>query len=155
MWWPQTALQAISAWLHQASDFTDALWRLQDPPRPLQRCLGRHRPCGFLAQPPFAGAHVQFVPSRLAERSRYWWTKCDNYARQKSVPKYSFSKYAFWASGVRTTASTDRAEKGHITRSLSSVPKCPIQEVRRGLASGEGFSAASALGRSTGLPRKP
>jgi hypothetical protein len=65
MWWPQTALQAISAWMHQASDFTDALWRLQDPPRPLQRCLGRHRPCGFLAQPPFAGAHVQFVPSRL------------------------------------------------------------------------------------------
>lgn len=71
MWWPQTALQASSAWLHQASDFTDALWRLQDPLRPLHGCFGRHRPRGFLAQPPFAGAHVQFVPGRLAARSRY------------------------------------------------------------------------------------
>ena len=52
MWWPQTALQDSSAWLHQASDFTDALWRLQDPLRPLHGCLGRHRPCGFLAPPP-------------------------------------------------------------------------------------------------------
>ena len=52
MWWPQTALQDSSAWLHQAIDYTDALWRLQDPLRPLHGCLGRHRPCGFLAPPP-------------------------------------------------------------------------------------------------------
>jgi hypothetical protein len=72
-----------------------------------------------------------------------------------SVPKCSLSKYGFRASGVRTTARVDRAETGLLPRFLSSVLKRPSQEVRRELASGERFSAVSASGQSTGLPRKP
>ena len=65
------------------------------------------------------------------------------------------TKYGFRASGVRTGASADRAETGLLPRFLSSVLKRPSQEVRRELASGERFSAVSAPGQSTGLPRKP
>ena len=71
------------------------------------------------------------------------------------VPKCSLSKYGFRASGVRTRASTGRAETGHLSRFLSSVLKRPSQEVRRERASGERFSAVSAPGQSAGMPRKP
>jgi len=72
-----------------------------------------------------------------------------------AVPRCSLSKYGFRASGVRTGASLDRAETGLLRRFLRSVLKRPSQEVRRELASGERFSAFSALGQSTGLPQKP
>lgn len=74
---------------------------------------------------------------------------------KKSGPKCSLSKYGFRASGVRTRASVHRAETGFLPRFLSSVLKRPSQEVRRELASGERFSAVSAPGQSTGLPRIP
>ena len=69
------------------------------------------------------------------------------------VPKCPLSKYGFRASGVRSTASADRAETGLLPRFLSSVLKRPSQEVRRDLASGERFPVVSALSQSTGLVR--
>ena len=68
------------------------------------------------------------------------------------VPKCSLSKYGFWAIGVRTKASADRAETGFLPMFLSSVLKQPSQEVRREMASGERFSGFSVPGQSTGLP---
>ncbi len=76
-------------------------------------------------------------------------------SRVTAVPKCSLSKYGFQPSGVRTRASAGRAKTGPLPRFLSSVLKRPSQEVRRGRASGERFSAVSAPGQSTGLPQEP
>jgi len=72
-----------------------------------------------------------------------------------AVPKCSLSKHGFWASGVRTGATADRAETRLLPRFLSSVLKRPSQEVRRELTSGERFSGFSASGQPTGLLQKP
>jgi len=108
----------------------------QVPPGPdnRQRCLPRQKCRGLIEAAP----HPTCCPSAIQRR-----TEC------------SLSKYGFRASGVRTGASADRAETGLRPRFLSSVPKRPSQEVRRELASRERFSAVSATGQSTGLPRKP
>ena len=88
----------------------------------------------------------------LASASRPCLPQC---CRPKCVPKCSLSKYGFRASGVRTSASAHRAKTGLLPRFLSSVLKCPSQEVRRELASGERFSGFSGSCQSTGLHRKP
>ncbi len=96
------------------------------------------------------GAALQAAPTVTAVRPR---TNASCW--RISVPKFSLSKYGFRASGVRTTANGDRAETGLLPRFLSSVLQRPSQQVRRKLASGERFSAVSAPGQSTALPRKP
>ena len=96
------------------------------------------------------GAALQAAPTVIAVRPR-----SNASCWRISVPKCSLPKYGFRASGVRTTANGDRAETGPLPGFLSSVLKRPSQEVRREMGSGERFSAFSALGQSTGLPRKP
>ena len=73
----------------------------------------------------------------------------------RAVPACSLSKYGLRASGVRTSASADRAETGFLPRFLRSVLERPSQEVRRELASGERFPAVSASCQSTGPRRNP
>ena len=99
--------------------------------------------------------HFPFIPQNHVGVDRANGVPAARAGFAISVPKCSLSKYGFQASGVRTTASADRAETGLLPRFLSSVLKCPSQEVRRELASGERFLAVSAYCQSTGLPQKP
>ncbi len=118
-------------------------WQLRARPR-------NSTACGQAAAKAMRTLAAFFVANAGCSLRRSW-----KRPTTKGVSKCSLSKYGFRASGVRTRASADRAETGLLPRFLSSVLNRPSQEVRRELASGERFSAVSAPGQSTGLPRKP
>jgi hypothetical protein len=90
-------------------------------------------------------------------RPRSHWCSATSVQSQPNigVPKCSLSKYGFRASGVRTGASTDRAETSLLPGFSNFVLKRPSQKVRREWASGKRIPAVSAPGQSTGLSRKP
>ena len=73
-------------------------------------------------------------------------------AHSRSAPKCSLTEYGFGASGVRTRASAGRAETRLLPRFLRSVLNRPSQQVQRGLAAVERFSAPSSIPQASILP---